>query len=123
MNIALIQQSCTTDKSDNLNRGLEAARKAARSGADVICFPELAFEPFYPQFDDPEDPKQHAEPIPGPITNAFSELAADHEVVIVLNLFELDGDKTYDSSPVINVDGSILGTTRMVHITDYACFH
>ena len=123
MNIALIQQPCTTDKSQNLKRGLQAARKAAQSGAEVICFPELAFEPFYPQFDNPADPKQYAEPIPGPITNAFSELAVDHEVVIVLNLFELDGDKTYDSSPVINVDGSILGTTRMVHITDYACFH
>ncbi|MDZ7680227.1 MAG: nitrilase-related carbon-nitrogen hydrolase [Fodinibius sp.] len=112
-----------SDKSANLERGLQAARKAAASGANVICFPELAFEPFYPQFDNPADPEQHAEPIPGRITEAFSELAADHEVVIILNLYERDGDNTYDSSPVINTDGSIMGITRMVHITDYACFH
>ena len=43
--------------------------------------------------------------------------------MIVLNLFERDGSKTYDSSPVINSDGSILGVTRMMHITDYEYFH
>lgn len=123
MKIALIQQKCSKDKSQNLKRGLQAARKAVQSGAKIICFPELAFEPFYPQYDHPSDPKKHAEPIPGTITQAFSELAAEFGVVFVLNLYEIENDKTYDSSPVIDVDGSILGTTRMIHITDYACFH
>lgn len=123
MKIALIQQRCTKDKNQNLERGLQKAREAARAGAKIICFPELAFEPFYPQYDHPTNPEKHAEPIPGTITEAFSELAAEFEVVFVLNLFEVDDGKTYDSSPVINSDGSILGTTRMVHITDYACFH
>ena len=31
--------------------------------------------------------------------------------------------RTFDSSPVIDADGSLLGVTRMVHITEYACFH
>jgi len=123
MNIALVQQSCSQDKFQNMQRGLNAARKVAEAGANVICFPELAFEPFYPQHNNPDNPHQLAEPIPGPITESFSKLAAEKEVVVVLNLYELDGDKTYDSSPVINTDGSIMGTTRMVHITDYACFH
>jgi N-carbamoylputrescine amidase len=43
--------------------------------------------------------------------------------VVVLNLFERDGDRTFDSSPVIDADGTLLGTTRMTHITDYPCFH
>ncbi|NGP87963.1 nitrilase-related carbon-nitrogen hydrolase [Fodinibius halophilus] len=123
MKIALIQQACTEDKYENLDRGLQAAREAAELGAKIICFPELAFEPFYPQYDNPTEPGRHAETIPGSITESFSELAAEFEVVIILNLFEQDGDKTYDSSPVINIDGSIMGTTRMIHITDYACFH
>ena len=123
MKIALIQQKCSEDKTANLERGQKAARGAAEAGAQVICFPELAFEPFYPQFDNPEDPAKHAEPIPGPVTNAFSKLAQELGVVLVLNLYEKDGAKTYDSSPVIGTDGSILGITRMVHITDYACFH
>ncbi len=44
-------------------------------------------------------------------------------MVVVLNLFERDGDRTYDTSPVLNADGRLLGRTRMVHITDYPCFH
>jgi len=44
-------------------------------------------------------------------------------VVVILNLYERDGDKCYDASPVIDADGSLLGCTRMVHITDYPCFH
>ena len=125
MNIALIQQSCGTDKQENLERGLRAAREAIENGADILCFAELAFEPFYPQYEEPVDPTTLAEPIPGPITDAFADLAADNGVVIVLNLYERDGDgdALYDSSPVIGTDGSILGITRMIHITDYACFH
>ncbi|TYP95129.1 N-carbamoylputrescine amidase [Fodinibius salinus] len=123
MQIALIQQSCSTDKSQNIEKGLQNARQAAKSGADIICFSELAFEPFYPQFNNPENPISNAEPIPGSTTQAFSELAKEFGVVLILNLYEKAGDKAYDSSPVINTDGSILGTTRMVHITDYACFH
>ena len=123
MQLALIQQHCTTNKRNNVDRGLQAATTAAESGADIICFAELAFEPFYPQHENPDDPIQYAEPIPGPTTQAFSEIAAEYGVVIILNLYERDGNKAYDSSPVINTDGSLMGTTRMVHIADYACFH
>ncbi|WP_103665662.1 nitrilase-related carbon-nitrogen hydrolase [Gracilimonas amylolytica] len=123
MNIALIQQSCTTDKQHNLERGIQAAEAAAKAGAKIICFAELAFEPFYPQYKNPTDPAQNAETIPGPITEAFSSLAKEYGVVIILNLYEKDGEDLYDSSPFIDTDGSILGTTRMVHITDYACFY
>ena len=49
MKIALVQQHATSDKTDNLNRGIAAVRQAAADGAQVIAFAELAFEPFYPQ--------------------------------------------------------------------------
>jgi N-carbamoylputrescine amidase len=42
---------------------------------------------------------------------------------VVLNVFERDGEATYDCSPVIDADGAILGRARMVHITEYPCFH
>ena len=44
-------------------------------------------------------------------------------VVVVLNLYERDGERGFDCSPVIDADGSLLGRTRMIHITDYPCFH
>ncbi len=123
MKIALIQQHASTDCQANLRRGLEAARQAADQGAQVICFAELAFDRFLPQVQATPELLSRAESIPGPTTDLFRELAIDKQVVIILNLFELAGGLTFDSSPVIDADGTILGVTRMVHITEYEYFH
>ena len=37
-----------------------------------------------------------------------------------MNLYEHAGDQCFDSSPVIDADGTLLGVTRMIHITEYA---
>lgn len=123
MKIALIQQRATPDKPSNVQRGLIAAEDAAKQGAQLICFAELAFEPFYPQEKASGNVADLAETIPGPTTEAFSALARKYHTSFVLNLFERDGDRTFDTSPVIGSNGIILGRTRMIHITDYACFH
>ncbi|MFA5803777.1 MAG: nitrilase-related carbon-nitrogen hydrolase [Melioribacteraceae bacterium] len=123
MKIALVQQKSSSSKEQNIQNGIEAVRKAALSGAKIISFSELAFIPFFPQRSSAQKPLDIAETIPGLTTDIFSQLAKELNVVIILNLYEKDGDATYDSSPVINTDGKILGTTRMIHITDYACFH
>jgi len=123
MRLALIQQHASADLRANVRRGLENARAAAASGAQLIAFAELAFTPFYPQHPASGDFRALAEPVPGPVTNAFAALARELGVVVVLNVFERDGEATYDCSPVIDADGSVLGRTRMVHITEYPCFH
>jgi predicted amidohydrolase len=123
MKIAVIQQHASRDKAENVARGLKHFDEAAAAGARLVCFAELAFEPFYPQRVAAGDVKSLAEPIPGPITAAFADRARRHRVVTVLNLFERDGSRTFDSSPVIDADGRLLGVTRMLHITDYPCFH
>ena len=123
MRLALIQQHASLDKTDNIARGLCAFEAAARAGAALVCFAELAFEPFYPQNPAGPGASGQAETVPGPITDAFAAKARELGVVVVLNLFERDGDRTFDCSPVIDADGTLLGRTRMVHITEYACFH
>jgi N-carbamoylputrescine amidase len=121
--IALVQQPATADRDANRKRGLDALAEAARRGAQLVCFAELAFDPFYPQSPATPVELERAEPIPGPTTEMFQVRAAELGVVVVLNVFERDGERTYDSSPVIDADGTLLGTTRMTHITEYACFH
>jgi predicted amidohydrolase len=121
--IALIQHRATEDRQHNLQRGLAAAREAAASGARIIAFAELAFEPFYPQRQATPELLARAESVPGATTEAFSAMAAELGVVVVLNLFERDGERTFDTSPVLGPDGRLLGRTRMVHITDYEGFH
>lgn len=117
MRIALVQQHATDDLDDNLKRGLEAVRRAAGAGARLVAFAELALTPFFPRQDTGGRlPLKLAEPVPGPTTEAFAELARELGVVVVLNLFERAGNHAYDSSPVIDADGRLLGLTRMLHI-------
>jgi beta-ureidopropionase len=121
--IALVQQRAGADKRVNVERGVRALETAAANGAELVCFPELAFEPFYPQCRAESGFQQLAEKVPGPTTETFAARARQLGVVVVLNLFERDGDRCYDTSPVIDADGALLGRTRMVHITDYPDFH
>jgi len=102
---------------------VENFTKAAENGAQIIAFAELAFTPFYPQVRAGSDLHDLAETIPGPLTEVFSGLSKKYGVVAILNLFEKEGTKTYDSSPVIDADGSITGVTRMVHILQAPNFY
>jgi N-carbamoylputrescine amidase len=123
MKIALVQQKATHDRQANMERGVQALETAAENGADVVCFAELAFDRFHPQ--KPAGPgfEKLAESVPGPTTEVFCDTAREHAVVVVLNLYERDGDQCFDCSPVIDADGTILGRARMIHITDYEHFH
>ena len=123
MRIALIQQTATEDNEANILKGLENIDKAAEQGAEIAVFAELAFTRFYPQYLAKGDVAHLAEPVPGPTTKKFMTKAKDHNMVVVINLFEIEDGKTYDSSPVIDADGTLLGTTRMVHVADYECFY
>jgi len=121
--IALIQQRATRDKPQNIARGLANLETAARNGAQLVCYAELAFEWFHPQHPAAGDVRSLAEPVDGPLVCAFRDKAREFGMVVVLNFFERRNGETFDASPVIDADGSLMGVTRMVHITEYACFH
>lgn len=123
MKIALIQQHATKDYEENIKRGIDSFHQAASSGAELVAFAELAFSTFLPQIPSNQEYLAMAEPIPGPTTEQFSKLAKKYGVVVVLNLFERDGERTYDASPVIDADGKLLGVTRMVHIMEGPGFY
>jgi N-carbamoylputrescine amidase len=124
MRIALVQQKAGPDRQANLERALDAMRRASEAGADLVAFAELAIDRFFPQQEGDAGAVDLAEPIPGPTTDRVAAQAADLGLVTVFNLYEDAGDGLrYDSSPVIDSDGSLLGVTRMIHITEYACFH
>jgi len=123
LRIALVQQHATGDPGENRARGEAAFIEAAKAGANVVAFAELAFTRFYPQVPASAASAGLAEPVPGPTTELFSDLARRTGVVAVLNLFERDGGRTFDSSPVIDADGRLAGVTRMVHIMEGPGFH
>lgn len=129
MRIALAQVISTDARARNVARCLAAIDTAAAAGAELVVFPEVVLDRFFPACAcaseaDRAAAHDRAEPIPGPLTEQLAAKAREHGMVIVFNLYELAADgRTYDSSPVIDADGRLLGITRMIHITDYEGFH
>ncbi|HEX3128207.1 MAG TPA: nitrilase-related carbon-nitrogen hydrolase [Thermoanaerobaculia bacterium] len=124
MRIALAQLSASPDRATNLARALDTMTAARQAGADLIAFPEVILDRFFPQVPGDREALKLAEPVPGPTSDAISARARDLGLVTVFNLYELDAQgRRFDSSPVYDADGTLLGVTRMVHITDYEGFH
>jgi N-carbamoylputrescine amidase len=122
--IALAQLAASPDRAANLARALETMTAAHAAGAELIAFPEVILDPFFPQYPGNDKALALAEPIPGPTTERIAERARELGLVTVFNLYELDEHgRRFDSSPVIDADGRLLGVTRMIHITDYEGFH
>ena len=95
MKIALVQQRASEDRRLNRERGLKAVRKAAKKGAKLVCFSEIGLANPFTRKNPRHRPKRLglAESVPGPTTEAFASLAKEFGVVIVLNLFEREGEK------------------------------
>jgi N-carbamoylputrescine amidase len=122
--LALAQIEAVSDSHGRLDRVLRAMRAARDGGAQVVGFPELAGLPFFPQHERFEGAARLAEPIPGPAAERIAREARELQLVTVYNTYEVTTEGRYfDSSPVFDADGALLGVTRMVHIPDYACFH
>ncbi len=120
LRVALAQIHASGDRQETLGRALEAMARAAADGAGLIAFPEVALDRFFPQRRHDPRAADLAEPVPGPLSDRIAAASREHRLVTVFNLYERAADgRTFDSSPVFDADGSLLGTTRMVHITQY----
>lgn len=118
ISLGLLQHSCEADPARNLESTLNAAKKAAQAGAQVICTQELFASQYFCQSES-HDYFDLAEPVPGPSTEAFQELAQNEGVVIVASLFEQRTAGLYhNTAAIIDADGSLLGIYRKMHIPD-----
>lgn len=118
MRTALIQQHNTGDLRDNRLRLGEKIRSAATDGAELIVLQELHDGLYFCQTED-VDLFDLAEPIPGPATDFYGELAQELGVVIVTSLFEKRAPGLYHNTAVVlERDGSIAGVYRKMHIPD-----
>lgn len=118
----MLQTTCGEDPQDNIQRTLELTRQAADRGAQIICTQELFTSQYFCQC---EDPKyfELAEPIPGPTTEKFQEVARQREVVIILSLFEKRAPGLYhNTAAIIDADGTLMGIYRKNHIPDDPLF-
>lgn len=123
MKIGIIQQHNTADKSDNMKRLAENVKNLAQQGAKLIVLQELHNTLYFCQ-EEKVDNFDLAEPIPGPSTAFFGQLAKDNGVVIVTSLFERRAPGLYHNTAVVmEADGTIAGTYRKMHIPDDPAYY
>ena len=63
---------------------------ACEAGAELIAFPEVVLDRFFPQNPGDKEALDLAEPIPGPTTERIAARARELGLVTVFNLYELD---------------------------------
>jgi len=123
LHIGFIQQHNTADTADNMSRLSEGIALLAQRGAELIVLQELHNSLYFCQTEDVNTFEQ-AEPIPGPSTDLFGQLALKHQVVIVTSLFEKRAAGLYhNTAVVIERDGTIARKYRKMHIPDDPAYY
>ena len=121
--IGLLQQHNTANSEDNMRRLAEGIEKLAKDGAQLVVLQELHNSLYFCQVENVNN-FDLAEPIPGPSTDFYGELAKRNGVVIVTSLFERRAPGLYhNTAVVIERDGTIAGKYRKMHIPDDPAYY
>lgn len=119
----IVQQSCSTDIKTNLEKLHRNIASLAQAGANLVVLQELHNTPYFCQTED-TSLFDLAEPIPGPSTGFYSEIASAYHIVLVTSLFERRAPGLYHNTAVVfDTDGSIAGIYRKMHIPDDPAYY
>ena len=123
MKIGIIQQSCTSDVQANKEKLARNIAEVAAQSAQLVVLQELHNSLYFCQVEDVSNCNL-AEPIPGPSTTFYGELARHHGIVLVTSLFERRAAGLYHNTAVVfEKDGSIAGKYRKMHIPDDPAYY
>ena len=123
LKVGLIQQANCADMRTNLLNLAKSIEACAAHGAQLVVLQELHNTHYFCQTEDTRL-FDLAEPIPGPSTGFFSEIAASHGIVLVTSLFEKRAPGLYHNTAVVfDRDGSIAGKYRKMHIPDDPAYY
>jgi agmatine deiminase len=118
--LGLVQMEMRSEPSRNLDRAVEMIGEAKRSGAEIVCLPELFTSTYFAQYPDPDGvgrKKVPIESVPGNTTERLSACAKKNRVIIVGgSIYEGDGTGLYNTCVTFDQDGRTLGKYRKVHI-------
>ena len=121
--LGILQQHNVADSEENIRRIAEGIKNLAHRGAQLIVLQELHNSLYFCQVEDVNN-FDMAEPIPGPSTRLYGELAKQYGVVIVTSLFEKRAPGLYHNTAVVlEKDGTIAGMYRKMHIPDDPAYY
>ncbi|MGK2876311.1 MAG: nitrilase-related carbon-nitrogen hydrolase [Nocardioides sp.] len=113
---AISQTTWTGDKASMLDKHESFARAAAADGAQVICFQELFYGPYFGITQD-KAYYAYAEPVDGPVVTRFAALARELGMVMVLPIYEeAQTGVYYNTAVLVDADGTVLGSYRKNHL-------
>ena len=114
---------CTNNRDENIEKSLKAIKFCASKGTELVVLQELHTDRYFCQVED-VDKFDLGDPIPGPMTDIFSEVARKNNVVLVSSLFEKRAAGLYHNTAVVfEKDGSIAGKYRKMHIPDDPAYY
>ena len=123
MKIGIIQQTITPDVEANKAKLRAEIVATATEGAELVVLQELHNTPYFCQTENTEL-FNLAEPIPGPSTEFYSQVARECGIVLVTSLFERRAAGLYHNTAVVfEKDGSIAGKYRKMHIPDDPAYY
>ena len=112
LKVAVVQQSCTQNRDENIAKAVSGIREGAKKGADLVVLQELHNGVYFPQSEDDQF-FELAESIPGPSTELFGKLAKELGVVLTVSLFEKRAPGLYHNTAVVlEKDGTMVGKYR-----------
>lgn len=121
--IGLIQQSCTGNTAENMDKLKHSIEDVASKGAELVVLQELHNTLYFCQTEN-TSLFDLAETIPGPSTEFYSGIASANGIVLVTSLFEKRAPGLYHNTAVVfDKDGSIAGKYRKMHIPDDPAYY
>ena len=117
--IACIQVGAEPVRNATLEKVEKLLKAAASQKAAIACLPELTVNQFFPQYTGQKNFFGLAEPLTGPLVQKFQNLARKYNIAVIPNVYERGGPDTYyDTSPVIDNSGTLVGSQQMMHIAE-----
>lgn len=123
LKVGLVQQANGGDFRRNLEKLSANIAAVAARGAELVVLQELHNTLYFCQTEDTAC-FDLAEPIPGPSTGFYGELARELGIVLVTSLFEKRAPGLYHNTAVVfEKDGTIAGRYRKMHIPDDPAYY
>ena len=123
LRIGFLQLHNTADTRKNILRLAEGVADLAKRGARLVVLQELHNSLYFCQTENVNN-FDLAEPIPGPSTQLFGEIARQYQVVSVTSLFARRAPGLYhNTAVVIEKTGDIAGIYRKMHIPDDPAYY
>lgn len=98
---------------ENLDRVLDLLGRAARQGVALAVFPEAALSGYV--FENVEEARAAAEPIPGAASQALEKRCAELRVSAIVGLLERSGSKVYNAAMLVGPSG-LIAVYRKAHL-------